>query len=224
MVELGHSLGVPVLYDQGSGAMRALAPLGLQEDPSVEESVASGADVVCFSGDKLLGGPQAGILLGKKEQIAAMRSHPLLRALRPDKLSLAALEATLRLYRDEKQAARLVPTVAMLLCTEEELQARAARLCALLEGVPAQISITAVEGQVGGGSAPGHPLPSVAVALLPERLSVDALAARLREGALPLVGRIAQQQLLLDVRTLDDTELEPAAAALRAAFAEEERA
>jgi L-seryl-tRNA(Ser) seleniumtransferase len=196
-------LGVPVIDDVGSGNL-AEQP-ALADEPPVRRSVAAGAALVCFSGDKLLGGPQAGLMAGTAEAVAACRAHPLARALRLDKLSLAALEATLRLYRTGGE----VPVLAMLTADDATLRARAERLAEgggeVVEGV----------AKVGGGALPLYELPGPVVALPGPP---DALAARLREGDPPLVGRIADGRLLLDPRTLADDEIELAARAVRAAL------
>ena len=195
-------LGVPVVDDVGSGA---LSPLW--DEPIVRRSVEAGAALVCFSGDKLLGGPQAGLLVGRSAAVEAARSHPLARALRIDKLSLAALEATLRLHRDAPEE---IPVLAMLHATPDVLAARASALAALIPGA----TVVSSSARVGGGSLPLLELPGPVVALpgLP-----DALAALLHAGEPPLIGRIEGGQLVLDPRTLTDDELSLAAAVVRAA-------
>jgi L-seryl-tRNA(Ser) seleniumtransferase len=210
-IEALCGLGVPVIDDVGSGVLADDVDL-LDDEPPVRRSVAAGAAVVCFSGDKLLGGPQAGLLVGQAEAIAACRRHPLARAVRIDKLSLAALEATLRLYRDPDHARRTIPVLAMLTAGDDELAPRAARLAAATGG-------TVVESvaRVGGGALPLLDLRGPAVALDPGPAGADALAAALRAGDPPLVGRIQDGRLLLDPRTLTDAEADLAAAAVRAA-------
>jgi L-seryl-tRNA(Ser) seleniumtransferase len=193
-------LGVPVIDDVGSGAL-----LELGDEPPVRRSVAAGAARVCISGDNQLGGPQAGLLVGQAEAVAAAARHPLARALRLDKLSLAALEATLRLHLDPERAKREIPVLAMLSVPEEVLAARAERLASLAGG-----EVVAATARVGGGALPLLELPGPVVAL------PEALAAPLRAGEPPVVGRIADGRLLLDPRTLADDEIEPAAAAVRA--------
>src|SRR3954451_24661838 len=201
-------LGVPVIDDVGSGNL-ADDLAALADEPPVRRSVAAGAALVCFSGDKLLGGPQAGVLVGRAEAVAAARAHPLARALRLDKLSLAALEATLALYRDPGRARREVPVLAMLTADEATLRARAQRLA---EGVGEVVEGVA---KVGGGALPLLELPGPVVAVGGRP---DELAARLRLGDPPLVGRIERGRLLVDPRTLAEDEIEPAAAALRSAL------
>jgi L-seryl-tRNA(Ser) seleniumtransferase len=196
-------LGVPVIDDIGSGAL-----VDVPGEPDVRRSVRAGVALACFSGDKLLGGPQAGLMVGRADAVAAAKRHPLARALRIDKLSLAALEATLRLYRDPERARREIPVLAMLADSPPE---RADRLAGLIEGATVVQSVA----RVGGGALPLLELPGPAVALLDE--SPDALAAALRAGDPPLVGRIEAGRLLLDTRTLGDDEVEPAARAVAAA-------
>jgi len=181
-------------------------------EPSVRRSVAAGAAIVCFSGDKLLGGPQAGVLVGQRESIGACRRHPLARAVRIDKLSLAALEATLALYRDPQHARAALPVLAMLTADPHVLAARAERLAAATGG-----TVVAAVAKVGGGALPLLELPGPAVAIAPGPIGADALAGALRAGDPPLIGRIQDGTLLLDPRTLTDAEAELAAAAVRAA-------
>jgi L-seryl-tRNA(Ser) seleniumtransferase len=204
-------LGVPVIDDVGSGNLADDLP-ALADEPPVRRSVAAGAALVCFSGDKLLGGPQAGVLVGRAEAIAVARAHPLARALRLDKLSLAALEATLALYRDPERARREVPVLAMLIADEPQLRARADRL--------AQGAGEVVEGKakVGGGALPLLELEGPVCAVDPGELGVDELARRLREADTPVVARAREGWLLLDPRTLDDDEAREAAAAVAAAL------
>jgi len=231
-------LGVPVIDDVGSGVLADDLAV-LADEPPVRRSVAAGAALVCFSGDKLLGGPQAGLLVGTTAAIARARRHPLARALRLDKLGLAALEATLRLYRDPERARREIPVLAMLTAGEEELAARAARLAELVRGtrpagaapgtapeaavgvVPATaaeavVEVIAATARVGGGALPLLELPGPVVAIAAG--SPDVLAARLRAGEPPVVGRIEGGRLLLDPRTLAPGELEPAGRAVAAAL------
>jgi len=206
-VEALCSLGVPVIDDVGSGA---LGPL--EDEPPVRRSVAAGAALVCFSGDKLLGGPQAGLVVGSADAVARARRHPLARALRLDKLSLAALEATLRLHRDPERARAEIPVLAMLAVDPATLEARAAALAAAVPGA----EVVPATAKVGGGTLPLLELPGPAVAL-PAPDGPDALAARLRAADPPLVGRIEGGRLLLDPRTLGDDELAATIAAARAA-------
>jgi L-seryl-tRNA(Ser) seleniumtransferase len=192
-IEALCELGPPVIDDVGSGALQPL-----HDEPDVRRSVAAGAALVCFSGDKLLGGPQAGLLVGTAAAVDAAKRHPLARALRIDKLSLAALEATLRAHRDHGE----IPVLAML--RGDGLQERAARLAELIPGAEIVQSVA----KVGGGALPLLELPGPAVAL------PEALAEPLRRGDPPLIGRIEDGRLLLDPRTLAEDELEAAAAAV----------
>ncbi len=207
-IEALCALGVPVVDDVGSGVLADDLPLA-EGEPRVRRSVRAGATLVSFSGDKLLGGPQAGILVGRREAIAACARHPLARALRLDKLSLAALEATLALYRDPQLARREIPVLAMLEADPAALDARAARLAAATGG-----EVVQAVARVGGGALPLLELPGPAVALAGEP---GALAEALRSGDPPLIGRIHAGRLLLDPRTLGDDEVDAAAAAVAAA-------
>jgi len=204
-------VGVPVIDDVGSGVLAELDVLA--DEPAVRRSVRAGAALVCFSGDKLLGGPQAGLLAGRADAVARARAHPLARALRLDKLGLAALEATLRLYRDPERARREVPVLAMLTAPEAELAERAARLVARIGPAAEVVEATA---RVGGGALPLLELPGPAVAV--RARSADALAAALRAGDPPLIGRIDAGRLLLDPRTLAEDEIDHAARAVVSAL------
>jgi L-seryl-tRNA(Ser) seleniumtransferase len=210
-IEALCGLGVPVIDDVGSGVL-ADDVEALAGEPPVRRSVRAGAAVVCFSGDKLLGGPQAGLMVGEREAIAACRRHPLARAVRIDKLSLAALEATLALYRDPAHARRSLPVLAMLDADPAALDARARRLAEATGG-----TVVRASAKVGGGALPLLELPGPAVALDPGAAGADALAAALRAGDPPVVGRIQDGRLLLDPRTLTDEEAGLAARAVRAA-------
>lgn len=222
---LAGQRGLPLIYDLGSGALLPLAPYGLRAEPTVRGSLAQGADVVCFSGDKLLGGPQAGIIVGKGKFLSAMKRHPLMRALRADKMTLAALEATLKLYRDGDLAARRIPLYRMLTQDEGDLTQRARALLALLPaGLRALLEIVPCQAQVGGGSAPGEMLPSVAVSVQPFALPLNELYLRLIGAQYPVVARIHRDRLLLDMRTLRDEELSALAQALTAALGDKENA
>ncbi len=201
MTELGHKLGLPVFEDMGGGSLMDLNPLGVHDEPTVQECVAAGMDVVTFSGDKLLGGPQAGILVGKKEYIEACRKHPLARAMRVDKMTLAALEATLRSFA-EGTAKEEVPTMEMLFRPIERLKNQAEELCTRLKEQGVSCTCLPVEDQVGGGSVPMQLLPGYAVAIDPENITVEALEAALRLGEPPIVGRVDHGRYLLHVRTL----------------------
>ena len=220
LAALGRAHGVPTAVDLGSGSVLATASLGLGEEPTAPAVVAAGVDVVTFSGDKLLGGPQAGVILTRADHLARLRHHPLLRALRPDKLTLAALEATLEAYRDGR-AREEVPAVAMLAAPLEVLQRRAEALRRAIAAVAPLLSaeIVDVRGAVGGGALPLSAPPSLAVAVSHPVVSANALEAMARAGDPPLVGRIEDGRLILDVRTLFDRDLGAAARALAPAGA-----
>ena len=209
LTQLAKDRGLLCMVDLGSGSMVDLTTLGLDaaSEPSVPQVVADGVDLVTFSGDKLLGGPQAGLIVGTQKAIAPLRTHPLLRALRPSKLTLAALEATLELYRDGR--AGDVPALAKLSTPEPTLQARAEKLCATCAAVRPDLAFDAVrvKSAVGGGALPLCEPWSWAVAVTHSQLSPDTLDASLRASDPPVVGRIADGRLLLDVRTLTDDEL-----------------
>ena len=205
------SLGVPVIDDVGSGVLADELEL-LADEPPVRRSVRAGAALVCFSGDKLLGGPQAGLIVGRRAAIETARSHPLARAVRIDKLSLAALEATLALYRDPELARRELPVLAMLTSSQDELGRRARALAEATGG-----ELVQSVARVGGGALPLLELPGPAVAVDAGPLGIDALARALRTGEPAVVGRIQHGRLLLDPRTLTDQEAEEAARAVRAA-------
>ncbi len=194
MVAIAERHGLPVVDDLGSGSLLDTARYGLASEPMVQQSVSEGAAVICFSGDKLLGGPQAGILVGRGDLIGRLKKHPLTRAIRPDKLTLAALGATLLHYL-RGEAEREVPVWRMISAPVDELEARGRRLA---KGLPA--SVVACQAAVGGGSLPGRTLASRAVAL--DVGAPDALAARLRAGEPPVVGRIEDDRVLLDLRSV----------------------
>lgn len=220
---LARQTGLPLLADLGSGALLPLSGFGLMEEPGPREALQQGADVVCFSGDKLLGGPQAGILAGRKDLIASMKKHPLMRALRPGKMSLAALEATLQLYQDPNFALRELPLYQMLALELTELNRRALRLQNELQSLSGlTVRIADNEAQLGGGSAPGESIPSLALALQPKDITVDTLARNLRLGQPPVIGRIHQGSLLLDLRTVREDQLPALVEAIQRALRQED--
>jgi len=218
LAQLARVSGAAGIFDLGSGLLADLTPWGLSGEPTIREAVASQMDVVVFSGDKLLGGPQAGILLGTAAAIAACRTDPLARALRADKYSLAALEATLALYRDPETARTEIPTLAMLTIEKNELRRR---IEALKEGVEtnAHCKVDIVEGvsEVGGGSFPGAKLPTWLLRVASSTLSPDALADRLRLGSPPIVARIERDQVVFDPRTVLPKQIEPLVRGITAA-------
>lgn len=202
LTELAHKNGLPIIEDLGSGALIDLNRVGIHGEPTVQQSVQAGVDLISFSGDKLLGGPQAGIIVGSKAWIARLKRHQLARAMRVDKMTLAALRATLYSYLEPERALEDIPTLAMLGASPEALQAKAEQLAGLLaqSGIPTEVVET--QDQVGGGSAPLALLESRAVAISPVGLTVVELEERLRKRELPIIGRIFQNRYLLDVRTL----------------------
>ena len=206
LVELGHSRGLPVIEDLGSGCLVDLQQFGILGEPTVQDSVRAGVDVVSFSGDKLLGGPQAGIIVGKKAIVDKLKKHPLTRAMRVDKMTLAALEATLRSY--DAGLASEIPTIAMLGATPAYLQGKADQLCQLMLKAGIAAEVVATEGQVGGGSVPTQMLKSFAVAVQPAGVSLDQLEINLRLGTPAIVGRINHDRFLLDVRTLRENDFD----------------
>lgn len=221
LVELGARHGLPVMEDLGSGCLVDLSRFGLAKEPTVGEVVRAGVDVVTFSGDKLLGGPQAGLIVGKKEIIERIKQNPMNRALRIDKFTLAGLEAVLRLYFDEEQALAAIPTLAMLAMPLAAIDRRAKRLRRLIEkdlGPVCRVELKSIASMVGGGSLPEQPLPSRGVALAPLDRSVNELEKGLRELSLPVLGRIEDDRLLLDMRTVADKEIPLLANCLKEVF------
>ncbi len=206
MVEIGHAHNLPVIYDMGSGAMVRLENYGIQDEPNVIDTMKTGVDILSFSGDKLLGGPQAGIIIGKKEWIAKMKKNPLTRAIRIDKLTLAALEATLRDYLDPEEAIKSIPTLQMMTATQEDLRPKGQKLFDLMNDHAEGYSVELVEdfGQIGGGSVPTQMIPSIAVAVKSEKLSLDELEEKLRHVSLPIITRISKERMLLDVRCIEE--------------------
>jgi L-seryl-tRNA(Ser) seleniumtransferase len=217
VVAIGRARGVPTMIDLGSGMFVDRATQrawGLPDEPTVAETVASGADLVTFSGDKLLGGPQAGLLVGKHVAVEAARTHPLMRALRPDKLTIAGLAATLALYRDGRLAE--VPTVRMLGRTRDDLKTAAEKLAAAIGTVPGlTVKVEPCTSTVGGGAMPTAQLPSFAVTL--SGRSSEELDRGLRAAAVPVVATIADNRVWLDVRTLGEGDTADVVAAVRAA-------
>jgi L-seryl-tRNA(Ser) seleniumtransferase len=208
---IAHARGLPLLVDLGAGSLVDLSAYGLPREPVVSDVIAAGGDVVTFSGDKLLGGPQAGLVVGRKVFIDRVRRHPLKRALRCCKLTLSALEATLLAYRRPDRLTTELPTLRLLTRPVGEIQALATRLLPQLTqalGASWQVSVVATASQVGSGSLPGEYLPSAALAVRANKTKAGAalrrLAARLRDLPVPVIGRIAEDQLLLDLRCLQD--------------------
>ncbi len=201
--ELAHAHNLLVMDDLGSGCLLPGERYGLTHEPMPQESLAAGADLVCFSGDKLLGGPQAGILLGRQEVIARLARHPLMRALRVDKMTLAALETTLRHYQ-RGEAETHIPIWRMITLSQEKLSARVSHWASMLRSQGIEVQIQRGESTIGGGSLPGETLPTLLLALHASTLSVplEELTHRLRNHHTPIVARIAHNALLLDLRTV----------------------
>ncbi|NLG86706.1 MAG: L-seryl-tRNA(Sec) selenium transferase [Firmicutes bacterium] len=219
LVALGQKYNLPVLEDLGSGVLVDLSTIGVEKEPPVPESIAAGVDIVTFSGDKLLGGPQAGIIVGKKKYLDLIKRHPLARAVRVGKLTLAALEATLQLYLDPDRVWERVPTLRALRQDDEMIKMRAQRLAAAIADCGDGITAVVCPGtsEVGGGSLPLTALPTFLVAVTSDRLSAQELATRLRQGQPPVVARIADDRVLLDLRTVVPAEEKDLVAALAAA-------
>ncbi len=219
LADLGEELNVPVMVDLGSGSLVDLSRLPGCREPHVRELIRERVDIVTFSGDKLLGGPQAGIIIGRRDLIQLMKQHPLLRALRIDKLTLAALEATLRLYRDERQALAEVPTLCRLMIPEAELSRRAnSFLRRLRRGIPADIALALQKGtsQVGGGSLPLLELPTILLSVSVPGRSAAQVESLLRLSPVPVLGRINKGTFFLDTRTIKEDEIPTIASALAA--------
>ncbi len=209
LVALGKERNLPVIEDLGSGSLLDLSPYGLPDEPTVQDIVQGGAHVVSFSGDKVLGGPQAGIIVGKKELIARMRKNPLHRALRCDKCTLAALEATLRIYTEPEKARTTIPTLRMITASRQELTPKAENLSQLLtEKFATHIHVTLRDAvsRVGGGSFPERDLPTTLVCIQPKNMSAITLKNALLTTEPPLIGRLEEDAFCLDVRTLHDSE------------------
>jgi len=205
LVQIGHERGLLVIEDLGSGSLVDFTSSGLPYEPTVQSVVKAGADVVTFSGDKVLGGPQAGIIVGRKSAIDKIKADPMNRALRVDKMTLAALEATLRIYLDESKAHTHIPTLRMILTSKEELKRRAQRLAVSLRRAlkdKADVSLIESSSRVGGGAFPEYDLSGWLVGVAIQGLSAEMMRERLLAGNTPLVGRIVDEKFCLDCRTL----------------------
>lgn len=204
LIPLAKEHGLPVIEDLGSGVLIDLSKYGITYEPTVQESVRKGADVVCFSGDKLLGGPQAGIIIGRKKYIDMMKKNQLTRALRIDKFTAAALELALQEYLSEEKAVQNLPVLRMITMPFEEVEKNARALCRMLRraSLPAKIELQKCESQIGGGSLPLERIPSMAVAIRPEKISVAKLEERMRRLPAPVIPRTVNDTVLLDVRTI----------------------
>ncbi len=212
LAALAHEREIPLVNDLGSGTLIDLARYGLAHEPTVKEAILAGADLVTFSGDKLLGGPQAGFIVGRKHLITRIKSNPMKRALRIDKIRLAALEATLRLYRDPDRLAECLPTLRFLARPKKEIEAVARRLLPVVGarlGESFDVAVTPCSSQIGSGALPTETVPSCGLAIAPRGAKekgrrLTALSMALRRLPVPVVGRIQNQTLLLDLRCLED--------------------
>ncbi|MBI2920538.1 MAG: L-seryl-tRNA(Sec) selenium transferase [Planctomycetes bacterium] len=206
MVALGKKHNVMVMDDVGSGALFDVARYGISPEPMITASVAQGADIACISGDKLLGGPQAGILAGQADPVARVRRHPLFRAVRPDKLQLVALEATLRLYLNPDTVEEHVPTLRMMKASVAEMEKRAKAMVKKLKDGGVDADVWEEESQIGGGSTPGQNLATRCVAVGAGKMGADELVKRLRLGEPPVFARVKKDRVLFDPRTLQEGE------------------
>jgi L-seryl-tRNA(Ser) seleniumtransferase len=217
LVAIGRKHGIPVLHDLGSGSLHEID--ATRHEPGLMQSLESGVDLLTFSGDKLLGGPQAGILLGKRVWIDRLRSNPLARALRIDKFTIAALAATLDLLEDASEARSRVPVLAALGADPEELAARASRIASDLGDCrPLSVRVEDATSEVGGGAVPAEGLPTTVVALTHETRSANELARELRQLSPPVIARVAKDRVLLDPRSMDPSEDRECSDAIRRRF------
>ncbi len=205
LAPLAKERELPLIEDLGSGVLVDLSKYGLTYEPTVQDSIKSGADVVCFSGDKLLGGPQAGIIIGKKKYIDMMKKNQLTRALRIDKFTATALELVLQEYLSEEKAIQNIPVLRMIHETKEEVTARARSLKNMLNraGLDADFGLEECESQIGGGSLPLERIPSMAVTVKPHNISVPKLEEEMRHLEVPIIPRTANDTIYLDVRTIE---------------------
>lgn len=224
LAALGKKHTVPVMFDLGSGSLIDMKPYGIYIEPTVQEVLSAGADLVTFSGDKLLGGPQGGVIVGKKELIDIIAKNQLMRAVRVDKMTLAAFEATLHLYLDEERAKKEIPTLRMLFMKPEEIKKRAQKIAARMKKAvaagAADIRIVQDASQSGGGALSEVLLETFAVAVRPSGMTVNALEAKLRKQKPPIIARIKDDAVVLDARTVLDEDIAPLAAGVSAAISE----
>jgi len=204
LVALGKKYNIPIFYDAGSGLFYSVKAAGILDEPLISQEVAKDLDVVSFSGDKLLGAPQAGIIVGEKTLIDAMKKNPMTRALRPDKFTLAGLESTLLLYLDMERAKEEIPTLRMIHEDPNVLKSRAQRLLRQLKMRCGNMAVSVAEiySEVGGGSLPDVVIPSYGISIKPHDMSVDTLEERLRNLEIPVIGRIEKETFILDMRTI----------------------
>ncbi len=228
MVALGNKQRLPVMEDLGSGTFIDFSKYNMTKEPTIQESVASGADIITFSGDKLLGGPQAGIIIGSKTIIDRIKQNPLARALRIDKLTLAALESTLRLYREPEKAVKVIPTLRMLTIPLSDIKERAGKLAKLLSDIDKpcfnkpglkksglSVSVSNISSRAGGGALPLLDLPSKAVRISIAGISANSIEKAMRRNDPPIIGRIEEDLFVLDLRTIYDEELSMIVSAIK---------
>ncbi len=216
LAPLAKKHNIPLVEDIGSGSLVDFSKYGLTKEPTVQEAIAAGADVVTFSGDKMLGGPQAGIIIGNKAYIDAMKANHLTRALRVDKMTLCALEATLMLYRDEERALKEIPTLKMLTRPLSQLEEEATALICAVEAATKGYKIEKMlgESEVGGGSMPLEKLPTYLMSIMHDKLSANTIISGLRSYDIPVIARVMEDRVLFDPRTLQDGEVDIVAKAL----------
>jgi L-seryl-tRNA(Ser) seleniumtransferase len=209
LAALGREFDIPVVEDLGSGMFVDLGEYGIGHEPTVQDSISSGMDIVTFSGDKLLGGPQAGIIAGKKEYIGKIAKHPLARAVRVDRLTLSVLESTLRIYAESERVVERIPVLSMLTMPMNRLERRAERLVELLAGIEpyAEIAVEMEYSQVGGGSLPLERIETRVLSVQPKSMTLNQLEEGLRMADTPVIGRIVRDRFLIDVRTVFDHQL-----------------
>ena len=206
LIPLGQEYDLPIIEDLGSGVLIDLSKYGPTYEPTVQDSIRKGADVVCFSGDKLLGGPQAGIIVGKKKYIDKMKRNQLTRALRIDKFTATALELVLQEYLSEENAVKKIPVLRMITRSREDVEKAAARFRRMLvrAGIKAEISLQPCESQIGGGSLPLERIPSMAVCIRPTEMTVPELETAMRHLEIPVIPRTFNDMIVMDVRTIDE--------------------
>jgi L-seryl-tRNA(Ser) seleniumtransferase len=222
LAKLGRKYQIPVMFDLGSGCLIDLKPFGISDEPVVKDIVNSGVDITTFSGDKLLGGPQGGVIVGKREYIERIQKNPITRAMRIDKLTLAGFEATLMEYIDEEGVVGNIPTLRMLLQKPEEIKGRANRIAKKLkkEIQNARIAVMADLSRAGGGSLPEVDFPTYVVSIKTDDLSVNEIETRLRAGDPPIISRIREDSLILDARTVREIDLAELVKGVKAALSE----
>src|SRR5208337_1360634 len=225
LVALGKKHNIPVMFDLGSGCLVDLKPYGIQIEPTVQDVVRAGTDIVTFSGDKLLGGPQGGIIVGNTQLIEIISKNPIMRAIRIDKLTLSAFESVLMCYLDETTARMQVPTLSMLLQDIKVIKTRAKKIAALLKknlGAPldvvAKLEVIRDASQSGGGALPEIEFETCSIAINPVKMSVNRLEERLRHGNPPVIARIKEDTLIIDARTVRDKEIEILAKSIKDAL------